>query len=89
LLTQQGIGNLRVASGLITSSVSSISISATTYLNLPSGVATWNANKLQSVAIAATTPTVNDTLVYNGTTWAPSPADGLTKSLITQSFGGF
>jgi len=135
-LTQQGIGNLRVASGLITSSVSSLSISATTYLNLPSGVATWNANKingysitsstpaigslliyqfpdfgnavwqyygaedlgelaifnaekLQSKPIAATTPTVNDTLVYNGTTWAPSPADGLTKSLITESFGGF
>jgi hypothetical protein len=116
--------------------VSSTTVSATNYLNLPSGVATWNANKingysitsstpaigslliyqfpdfgnaiwqyygaedlgelaifnaekLQSRPISTATPTTNDTLVYNGTTWAPSPADGLTKSLITQSFGGF
>jgi hypothetical protein len=98
--------------------VSSTAVSATTYLNLPSGVATWNANKIngysitsstpaigslliyqfpdfgnpvwqyygaedlgalaifnaeqiQSVPVAATTPKSQDTLVYNGTAWAP------------------
>lgn len=52
-------------------SVSSTTVSATTYLNLPSGVATWNANKLQGVNISTATPATEDTLVYNGTAWAP------------------
>ena len=98
--------------------LSATTVSSTNYLNLPSGVATWNANKingysitsstpaigslliyqfpdfgnavwqyygaedlgelaifnaekLQSVPIAATTPKSEDTLVYNGTAWAP------------------
>ena len=52
-------------------SVSSTTVSATTYLNLPSGVATWNANKLQGVNISTATPATEDALVYNGTAWAP------------------
>ena len=56
---------------LVNSSLRSPTVSATTYLNLPSGVATWNANKLQGVDISTATPKTEDTLVYNGTAWAP------------------
>ena len=56
---------------LVNSSLRSPTVSATTYLNLPSGVATWNANKLQGVDISTATPNTEDTLVYNGTAWAP------------------
>ena len=66
MLTSPAAGAL-----LVTSSLRSPTVSATTYLNLPSGVATWNANKLQGVDISTATPNTEDTLVYNGTAWAP------------------
>jgi hypothetical protein len=59
--------------------VRSATVSATTYLNLPSGVATWNANKLQGVSISTTTPNTEDTLVYNGTAWAPKSAIAISN----------
>ena len=52
-------------------SVSSTTVSATTYLNLPSGVATWNANKLQGVTVTSTTPVATQHLEYDGTSWKP------------------
>jgi hypothetical protein len=57
-------------------SVSSTTVSATTYLNLPSGVATWNANKLQSINVSSTTPNLNDVLSYNGGGWVPQSVVG-------------
>jgi hypothetical protein len=57
-------------------SVSSTTVSATTYLNLPSGVATWNANKLQSIHVSSTTPNLDDVLSYNGAGWVPQSVVG-------------
>jgi hypothetical protein len=62
-------------------SVSSTTVSATNYLNLPSGVATWNANKLQGVSISTTTPNTDDVLAYNGTTWTPTKNTGVSYVL--------
>jgi hypothetical protein len=44
-------------------------------------LAIFNAEKIQSVPIAATTPTTNDTLVYNGTAWAPKSAIAMSYVL--------
>ena len=47
-------------------SISSTTVSATTYLNLPSGTATWNANKIQGISVSSTAPTrSNQLLAYN------------------------
>jgi hypothetical protein len=57
------------------------SLSSTTYLNLPSGTATWNANKIQGFDVTSTQPNTGQALVYNGTNWTPSslPAGGSTS----------
>ena len=49
------------------------SVSATNYFNLPSGVATWNANKLQGYDISAVAPSNDQVLKYNSTlsAWVP------------------
>lgn len=36
----------------------------------------WNANQLQSIAVANTAPTSGQVLTYNGTNWAPATASG-------------
>ena len=38
--------------------------------------ALWNANQLQSVAVATTAPTTGQVLTYDGTNWAPATASG-------------
>jgi len=49
------------------------SVSATNYFNLPSGVGTWNANKLQGYDISAVAPSNDQVLKYNSTlsAWVP------------------
>jgi len=49
------------------------SVSATSYLNLPSGIAIWNANKLQGYDISAVAPSNDQVLKYNSTlsAWVP------------------
>lgn len=40
------------------------------------GNAIWNANKLQGYSISSTTPSTNDVLKWNGTSWVPGTASG-------------
>lgn len=54
-----------------TSTLISKNISATEYLNLPSSIATWNANKLQGVTVTSTAPVATQHLEYDGTSWKP------------------
>lgn len=42
--------------------------------------AVWNANQLQSVAVASTAPTTGQVLTYNGTNWAPAASSLPTVS---------
>jgi hypothetical protein len=53
--------------------LSATTVSATNYFNLPSGVATWNANKLQGYDISAVAPSNDQVLKYNSTlsAWVP------------------
>lgn len=60
--------------------IATMGLDATT-LSITSGTikanntsAAWNANQLQSVAIATTAPTSGQVLTYNGTNWAPAAA---------------
>lgn len=44
----------------------------------------WNANQLQGTAISNTTPTVNQVLTFNGTSWVPTtPASATADWQIT------
>jgi hypothetical protein len=60
---------------LVNSSLRSPTVSATTYLNLPSGVATWNASALRGFTVSSTTPTNNRVLTYvsAASAWNPQP----------------
>ncbi len=60
------------STAIITPNLSATIISATTYLNLPSGTATWNANQLQGINVSSTAPSVGQALVYDGNGWEPS-----------------
>ena len=43
-----------------------------------------NATSLQSVAISSTTPTLNQVLTYNGTSWVPATGGGSTNATQLQ-----
>ena len=62
-------------------SLSATTVSATTYNNLPSGVATWNANKIQSINVSSTTPNQGDILTYDGGGWAPINQQAISTTL--------
>jgi hypothetical protein len=79
-----------------TTSIEAVSVSATNYLNLPSGVAIWNANKLQGYDISAVAPSNDQVLSYNTTVSAWVPATNTGGTGISQAaamtiigFGGF
>ena len=48
-----------------TSTLVSKQLSATTYLNLPSGTAIWNANKIQGYDVTGDAPAVGSLFIYN------------------------
>jgi hypothetical protein len=60
--------------------VSASNISATTYLNLPSALATWNASAIRGFPVSSTPPELGHSLVYNGNSWVPSSVAGLGGS---------
>ncbi len=51
-------------------------------IDADNGSAIWNANKLSSVAVSATAPTVNQVLTFNGTQWEPKAPTGVTGNFI-------
>lgn len=51
--------------------------SATTYLNLPSGAAVWNASALAGKPVTSTAPGQYEVLVFDGNTWVPSGIAGI------------
>jgi len=51
--------------------------SATTYLNLPSGAAVWNASALAGKPVTSTAPGQYQVLVFNGNAWTPSSIAGI------------
>lgn len=51
--------------------------SATTYLNLPSGAAVWNASALAGRPVTSTAPGQYEVLVFNGNAWVPSGIGGV------------
>jgi len=50
--------------------------------------AVWNANQLQSTAVAATAPTSGQYLVYDGTSWTPTTVSGSSGGSGTWSTTG-
>jgi len=65
-------------------SVTGTNIFATTYLNLPSALATWNASALQGRAINNAVPSTGDLLAWDSANsrWTPSsvPTGGVTNN---------
>ena len=59
-----GDANLTYVTG--TTTLRSPNVCATTYLNLPSGTATWNANKIQGIPVSITSDTIYDILLSLG-----------------------
>lgn len=51
--------------------------SATTYLNLPSGAAVWNASALAGRPVTSTAPGQYEVLVFDGNAWVPSGIGGI------------
>jgi hypothetical protein len=51
--------------------------SATTYLNLPSGAAVWNASALAGRPVTSTAPGQYEILVFDGVAWVPSGIDSI------------
>lgn len=51
-------------------------------IDADNGSAIWNANKLSSVAVSATAPTLNQVLTFNGTQWEPKAPTGATGNFI-------
>jgi hypothetical protein len=64
--------------------VTGTNISATTYLNLPSALATWNASALQGRTVNNTPPGVGEVLAWDNANsrWTPSsvPTGGVTNN---------
>lgn len=58
-----GDANLTYVTG--TTTLRSPNVCATTYLNLPSGTATWNANKIQGVSVTGGAPITANLLFYD------------------------
>lgn len=60
------------------------SVSAATYLNLPSSIATWNANRLQGNLVHTATPGIGEILAWDNSNsrWTPSavPFGGVTNN---------
>jgi hypothetical protein len=53
-------------------------------VNAQSSSAIWNANNIQGKSVLSTTPTTNQVLKYNGTSWAPAAdAGGTTYTMGT------
>jgi len=62
----------------ISGTIKAGSLSATTYLNLPSSTAIWNANKLQGSSISSGTAANGDALIWDSAAaqWTFSPSSG-------------
>ena len=56
--------------------LSSVTISATSYQNLPSALATWNASAIRGIPVTSTAPLQYQSLVYFGGVWQPSSVAG-------------
>jgi hypothetical protein len=56
--------------------LSSITISATSYRNLPSALATWNASAIQGIPVTSTPPSLGESLVFKDGYWQPSAVGG-------------
>ncbi|WP_343745274.1 hypothetical protein [Chitinophaga sp.] len=54
-------------------------------IDADNGSAIWNANKLSSVAVSTTAPTVNQVLTFNGTQWEPKAPTGVTGNFINNN----
>jgi hypothetical protein len=52
--------------------LSSVTISATSYQNLPSALATWNASAIRGITVTSTAPLQYQSLVYFDGAWQPS-----------------
>lgn len=65
-----------VTGSFFVQSLSSTSISATNYLNIPSTSAIWNANSIQGIPVTSTPPGLGETLVYKDGIWQPSSITG-------------
>lgn len=69
-----GVTNIVTGTGLTGGPISSTgTISAT------NAVAMWNSNQLQNVSVSSVTPTINQSLIYNGAQWAPGNAGTVTS----------
>lgn len=69
------------------SGLSATNFSATTYLNLPSGAAVWNANQLQGRNVSSTAPDTSAVLVYNGLGWTPAYSIFISSTAPDNSVG--
>lgn len=66
-----------------TTATKNLNTNPTFTIDADKDAAIWNANKLASVAVSATAPTVNQVLTFNGTQWEPkAPASGGTGFII-------
>lgn len=66
-----------VTGSIYIQNLSSTNLSATYWLNLPSSLATWNANAIQGIAVTSTQPTPGQTLIYKDGIWQPSSVAGV------------
>jgi len=56
--------------------LSSVTISATSYRNLPSALATWNASAIRGIPVTSTQPQLGESLVFKDGYWQPSATGG-------------
>lgn len=80
-------GDTSLSARLILSSIITSSIHASSYSNLPSGVAVWNANRLNGISISQTAPTGGQILAYDGNVWVPSGSISL-GTISATNLGG-
>jgi hypothetical protein len=66
-----------VTGSFVVQALSATTISATTYLNLPSSLAIWNASAIQGRAVNSTPPSLGESLVWLGSAWGPSAVAGV------------
>lgn len=66
-----------VTGSIYIQTLSSTNLSATNWLGLPSGLATWNASAIQGIAVTSTQPTLGQSLVYKDGIWQPSSIAGV------------
>jgi hypothetical protein len=80
-------GDTASSSRFVVSSIIASSIHASSYSNLPSGAAVWNANRLNGISISQTAPTGGQILAYDGNVWVPSGSISL-GTISATNLGG-